>query len=145
MPAPIIPIALGLLGLLALAKNKGNQATVDITKVPDSPEGRALQLYAMANQPSMDPKLIPPYIEQIRALNVRPDLVAALEAKISKTAIGPEMQALQIYTNYINDGNPKDIEQAAAQIQALGVRPDLVDALMAKRSTLQYPAANARS
>src|SRR4030042_3288981 len=95
MLLPFIPLALGAFGLYMLAKNKASSSveapTVDLSKLPNSPEGQALALYSYAMQPSMtDPNLLDQYSNQILALNVRPDLADAIVQKTKSMRGGAE-------------------------------------------------------
>lgn len=148
MPLQLIPVALGALGLYMLAKSKSStqatEPTVDLTKLPKTPEGNALQLYAYAMQPSMtDPNLLDQYSNQILELNIRPDLADAIAQKARSIRGGaaalpntPEGQAIGIYANAMQSSDVGYMNNAALDIQKLGVRPDLVDAIMQRKASL---------
>lgn len=84
----LVPIALGAAAIYLLSQAKKGPATmpgnaaVDLSKLPNTPDGQALKLYAVAMQSGYnDVGGLETIAQQIEALGVRPDLVAAIRSK----------------------------------------------------------------
>ena len=91
MPAPLLPIGLGIAALFMLAKKQQASAgQVDIQKLPNTPEGNALKLYAYAMGTTIknDVGKLEEYAQAIEKLGVRPDLVAAIRARKQQVLSG---------------------------------------------------------
>lgn len=130
MPTPIVPIALGLVGLVMLAQKRGSSGG------NASLEAEQLFATAMSTGIKSDAGALELYAQKCDKLG-RSDLAYQLRKQMLLST--PDGAALQLYTTAMSPAVKMDVgalESFAQRIEALGVRPDLVAAIRAQKSSV---------
>lgn len=133
MPTPIVPIALGLVGLVMLAQKKPSGPA---TARDASLEAEQLFATAMSTGIKSDAGALELYAQKCDKLG-RSDLAYQLRKQMLLST--PDGAALQLYTTAMSPAVKMDIgvlESFAQRIDALGVRPDLAAAIRAQKTAV---------